>query len=126
MVGTGKNIRGVLRRTISKARIFRRRQKCGPNCGRHAHVRRHARCSSLYYQRVSGNCGDIALRSRVFGIAPVFTKNANFLWSLATFGGLSVVAAFILAWFGNAADKLAGYLAARSEVTRRSVTETKK
>ena len=61
-----------------------------------------------------------------FGIAPVITAGSGLRVTMAVLGGLAFVAALILAGLGETTDKIAIYLAAKSEATRKSVADIKK
>jgi predicted KAP-like P-loop ATPase len=59
------------------------------------------------------------------GLGPIVTGNVYIVWSVRILAGLAFIGASILTWSGGVADKLALYLTAKAEATRRSVTEAK-
>jgi predicted KAP-like P-loop ATPase len=61
----------------------------------------------------------------VFGLAPLL-HSSSLLSVLKIIGGLALFAALFLATFGDTGDKLAAYLGAKAEATRRSVDELRK
>jgi len=61
-----------------------------------------------------------------FGIAPAIFDNWYFHRALTSIGVLAILAAAALAASGSVADKVAVYLAAKSEATRKSIGELKK
>src|SRR6266446_2049271 len=61
----------------------------------------------------------------LLGLAPLL-NSPRVLSALPVLGGRRIIKKKILAWLGSTGDKLAGYLAAKAEATRKSVAEVKK